>query len=499
VLEWFEKQAPIREKFRVMTMGHALCFAIALAVMGAVVLDVLPAWAGLVAVGLTGIVHLAIVMAGGERVCRPYVATVSRMEALAAGDTTSPISFTDYSDCVGRMSRAMGTFCDNAEAVQRNREVQQLVVDALTKALGKLAGNDLTVQITTVFPEAYEQLRRDFNGAAKALETAVGAINNSSSSVLTSAQEIQRAADDLSQRNIRQAASLQDASSAMSTVTEGVKDTARSAGEAQTSVGEAHHEATDGGAVVTRAVEAMAAIERSASEINQIIGVIDGIAFQTNLLALNAGVEAARAGDAGKGFAVVATEVRALAQRSADAARDIKALITASSQQVANGVALVGDTGTVLSRIATRVGEISTLVDTIVSNARTQASNLQHVNDLVAEIDRFTQQNAAMVEESAAASHALTHEAGRMSNIVGAFHLSSRHGATATRAPVAPMTTMAPAPAKLPKPVSSAPASSSPAAPRLPGPPPAAAAPRPQTIGATALKAAPAQDDWSEF
>jgi methyl-accepting chemotaxis protein len=223
------------------------------------------------------------------------------MEALAAGDTTSLISFTDYSDCVGRMSRAMGTFCDNAEAVQRNREVQQLVVDALTKALGKLAGNDLTVQITTVFPEAYEQLRRDFNGAAKALETAVGAINNSSSSVLTSAQEIQRAADDLSQRNIRQAASLQDASSAMSTVTEGVKDTARSAGEAQTSVGEAHHEATDGGAVVTRAVEAMAAIERSASEINQIIGVIDGIAFQTNLLALNAGVEAARAGDAGKG------------------------------------------------------------------------------------------------------------------------------------------------------------------------------------------------------
>jgi len=217
----------------------------------------------------------------------------------------------------------------------------------------------------------------------------------------------------------------------MNHVTSNVGETARGAVSVQHSIGEAHQEATDGGVVVERAVAAMAAIERSAQEITQIINVIDGIAFQTNLLALNAGVEAARAGDAGKGFAVVANEVRALAQRSADAAKDIKELITASSEQVAGGVRLVGETGELLQKIVTRVGEINDKVRGIAQSTESQSTNLQQVNTAVAEMDRMTQHNAAMVEESTAAARSLAQEANQLTGLVSRFRTSGA-GATAT-------------------------------------------------------------------
>jgi methyl-accepting chemotaxis protein len=220
----------------------------------------------------------------------------------------------------------------------------------------------------------------------------------------------------------------------------------------------------------------MGEIEKSAQEIGQIINVIDGIAFQTNLLALNAGVEAARAGDAGKGFAVVANEVRALAQRSAEAAKNIKELITVSSKQVGDGVVLVGDTGTLLEKIVASVGDIDELMAEIARNATQQAGNLQQINDAVGEMDRLTQQNAAMVEQSTAASRSLADEANEMTSLVSSF-------VTGEDDIVRPMRKFAPS-------VPSAPAPSLHSAPR----------PQPASMGNVALQSVPTNDeDWSEF
>jgi methyl-accepting chemotaxis protein len=354
------------------------------------------------------------------------------------------------------------------------------MANTLRASLKQLAANHLDCQITNPLPPQYEELRQDFNAAIEALTGLLLSVRSSADSVLTGASEIRAASDDLSQRNEQQAATLEETAAAMNEATHGVQQSAHSAIEVQKTITEAHEEATEGGQVVSHAIEAMAAIEHSAHEINQIIGVIDGIAFQTNLLALNAGVEAARAGEAGRGFAVVATEVRALAQRSADAAKDIKALITTSTQQVSSGVALVRETGELLGKIVGRVGEITELIGSIATNAEAQAGNLQLVNTAVADMDRVTQQNAAMVEQSTAAARSLASEAHELTTIVGRFHTGKMNAAPVRIGSIEP----AGAPAALPSP-----------APRRAAPPP--------VIGNLALKApAPSTDhdaDWSEF
>ena len=223
-------------------------------------------------------------------------------------------------------------------------------------------------------------------------------------------------------------------------------------------------------AVVRKAVDAVSGIEKSSQEISQIIGVIDEIAFQTNLLALNAGVEAARAGDSGRGFAVVASEVRALAKRSADAAKEIKALITASSQQVAEGVTFVGNTGRSLVEIQTHVHEIATIIADIAAAAREEATELAEVHTAVSKMDRATKQNAAMVQETNGASHSLAERTQEMVALIGSFRLG--HGAlAAARAPVTPR----------------------------PAHPQTTAVPRPRVAGTSALKAQAADAEWEEF
>jgi methyl-accepting chemotaxis protein len=376
------------------------------------------------------------------------------MNRLAAGDLETVTPSTGRRDEVGQMAGAVQTFKDaaienrrlEAEAAQQRSLAQQereraeqerahiaeeqaAVVSDLAAGLERLSAGVLTSRLERPFAPAYEKLRTDFNAAMGQLQEAIRLVAANAVAIRSGSSEISQASDDLSRRTEQQAASLEETAAALDEITATVRRTADGAGRARDAVGAARADAEQSGAVVRDAVAAMSEIEGSAQKISQIIGVIDEIAFQTNLLALNAGVEAARAGDAGRGFAVVASEVRALAQRSAAAAKEIKDLIMASSQQVDRGVGLVGETGKVLQRIAGQVTEISGVVTDIAASAQEQASGLMQVNTAINQMDQVTQQNAAMVEEATAASRALSNEAEAMARQVSRFEL----GETAPR------------------------------------------------------------------
>ena len=315
---------------------------------------------------------------------------------------------------------------DERQSLQRFVDEERLaVVTTLAEALDHLAQGDLAYRIDTTFPREFEQLRTDFNGAIGRLSSTLNDIVTTASAIRGGAGEMSAAADDLSRRTEHQAASLEETAAALDEITVTVRNTASGAKTASEVVLAARADARTSGEVVSHAVDAMSKIESSSSQIGKIIGVIDEIAFQTNLLALNAGVEAARAGEAGKGFAVVASEVRALAQRSATAAKEIKALVEASAAQVETGVRLVGETGGVLQRIVDRVAEIDGLITNIAASAQEQATGLHQVNTAINEMDQVTQQNAAMVEQSTAASHALVQESQGLAESVARFRVGT--------------------------------------------------------------------------
>ena len=323
----------------------------------------------------------------------------------------------------------------------RNKKVVKIVtfvtdITDLTQigaGLARLADNNLEQPLERPFLPAFEKLRADFNSAHENMRSTLSQIAEGADAIQSGTQEISSASDDLSRRTEQQAASLEETAAALDEITATVKKSAEGASHARQVVAAADEDAKKSSVVVRQAVEAMDAIAKSAQQISQIIGVIDEIAFQTNLLALNAGVEAARAGDAGRGFAVVASEVRALARRSADAAKEIKGLISASTAQVDHGVRLVAETGKSLERIMIQVAEINDVVGEIAAGAREQATGLDEVNSAINRMDQVTQQNAAMVEESTAASHSLSQETSKLSKIVDQFRIGQAANDAAIR------------------------------------------------------------------
>ncbi len=406
-------------------------------------------YSALTVVGTLLVLFMSMSMAGGIKEMLRGIQ--DRMTALAHGESQSEVPNIGRTDEIGEMARAVEHFRKSAlenERLQaeanemRTRseaeriEVQRKADDeaaaklaeatsGLAAAMRRLADGDMLCEVNEQFSEEFEGLRNDFNTSVSRLREALTTVGRLATEVDSGSTEISSASDNLAKRTEQQAASLEETAAALEEITSNVNATTRRTNEARDRVRTASAKAGESATVVGNAVQAMQRIEKSSHQINQIIGVIDEIAFQTNLLALNAGVEAARAGEAGKGFAVVAQEVRELAQRSANAAKEIKELIANSSTAVGEGVRLVNDTGSGLGEIEKLVLEVNQHMDAITTAAEEQASGLAQVNTAVNHMDQATQQNAAMVEEMNAAGVGLASESAQLRDTLARFRLGA--------------------------------------------------------------------------
>lgn len=407
-------------------------------------------------IALTGAALSALLFLAGLAVFRgraivPLKGFGEYMHHLAEGDYSKEVPMTNREDEIGQMAGAVNIF--RAAAIERQRlraEMDQdrlqaeeekaererirlvdaaelqTVVETLGAGLERLAECNIRMTIDEPFADRFETLRHDFNNSIATFQGALEKVLAKTSHVSSNSLEMRSAADNLAKRTEQQAAALEETAASLEQVTSTVKTSVVRTSEARTLVADAKRCAVASSEIVRQATDAMARIDTASKEIGQIIGVIDVIAFQTNLLALNAGVEAARAGEAGKGFAVVAQEVRELAQRAAQAAKEITSLVSNSSVEVGNGVRLVGETGDALLRIEAYVSEIDMRVDAINNASREQSVGLNEISTAVNAIDQMTQQNAAMVEETTAISHSLEADAGDLAELVGMFKLNRR-------------------------------------------------------------------------
>jgi methyl-accepting chemotaxis protein len=421
-MNWFRETAPIRLKMLV-AFGVMIGFMIVLAI-----LPMLASGGVLIAVQ-AGVILGAAILAHlfREAVCVPYVNTVVRMEALAAGDLTSEMHYTTYKDCVGRMTRAMFVFRDNAAAqfrLNEEAEVNSKVVQTMAANLRQLAGGDLTANIITEFPPVYQNLKDSFNEALRSLRTLIEEFAGGAVSLRTGSEEISQAADDLARRTEANAASLEETSAALVQIDSRLKQasqysttTLARADQAMTTVGSGRGSADS-------AVQAMSRVNDSAKGIDSVIEGLDKIAFQTRVLAMNAAVEAGRAGEAGKGFAVVADLVSALAMRAEEEAKRARDQLTVTQDQIVGAVDAVKMVDDSLVAIATDVEEVHKLLGTLADDNRVQSLAVTEITTAISAMDQATQQNAAMVEQTSAAARTMTTEVQGLADSAARFVLN---------------------------------------------------------------------------
>ena len=373
------------------------------------------------------------------RAPRAFSRRAAALESVELGRTLSALAKMVLMD----VGSAVSVYLDAANEARLAGEAETitqertLVSDSIGEGLVELARRNLGYRMKGSLPDVYRRLQENYNSALDQLDGTLGSAKEIVAAVNSGVGEIANAADDLSARTERQAASLQQTASALNEITGAAAGTAASVAQAQQGVATANKAVEQSAGIVSQAVEAMQKIAGSSRKIVHFIGVIDEIAFQTNLLALNAGVEAARAGDAGRGFSVVAAEVRALALRAAEAAKEIKALLSDSSRHVDEGVSLVDATGATLTQISGQVTEINAAMGEVSRSAAAQANGLREINSAIADMDQVTQQNAAMAEQSTAACRAALSETERLSELVATFKLSQA-GAPSSARLVAP-------------------------------------------------------------
>ncbi|MBS0989398.1 hypothetical protein JK182_12095 [Acetobacter okinawensis] len=457
MLVWFTEKAPLRRKISIV-MACLQAYMILQILVQLVSSEMDLPLAVQRYLGLGGFVVSSLMVFGARwvlinRAAVPFETITALTERIAAGKLDEQIPYTLWTDCAGRLAKALSTFRtalikqldlqkiaqESATEQQRmseltqQRTVQQngLIVE-LGKGLRTLADRNLTFQFASPFAPEFDALRLDFNEAVSSLSEAMEEVAAASALIQGGSMEIAEASQDFAQRTERQAAAMGQMAASVTNVKNGVDNQSEAAQEARDAAQSAHAAVQRSTKVMLSAMSAIQEIATSSAKMSAIIGIIDDIAFQTNLLALNAGVEAARAGDAGRGFAVVATEIRALAQRSSTSSRDIRSLIEVSTKQVTEGVRLVEQTDKELQLVAGQVEAITGHVSNIATVAREQVGSLGEVNTAATHIDATTQQNAAMVEQTAAAAHNLKTEAANLVDVVGHFKLP---GGTALAAP----------------------------------------------------------------